>query len=98
MANGKALRLHRSDNVAVVLEDISRGGQAFLPGGGMMIQARQAIPFEHKIALAAMAAGDAVVKYGVTIGFATAAIAPGDWVHTHNVASYFMAQHREGVQ
>ncbi|HKX08681.1 MAG TPA: UxaA family hydrolase, partial [Stellaceae bacterium] len=33
-----------------------------------------------------VAAGEAVRKYNQIIGFATAAIAPGDHVHTHNVA------------
>jgi altronate hydrolase len=34
----------------------------------------------------AVAAGEPVRKYNQTIGFATTAIAPGDHVHTHNVA------------
>jgi len=32
-----------------------------------------------------MRPGDAVIKYGQTIGFASADIAAGEWVHTHNV-------------
>ena len=33
------------------------------------------------------AAGERVVKYGQTIGFATEAIAPGAWIHTHNLTA-----------
>jgi altronate dehydratase small subunit len=29
-----------------------------------------------------------VVKYGIPIGRATRDIAPGEWVHLHNCASY----------
>lgn len=43
-----------------------------------------AVPRGHKIATAAVAKGDAVRKYDQIIGFATADIAPGDHVHSHN--------------
>lgn len=39
----------------------------------------------HKIARHAIAAGATVRKYGQSIGRASADIAPGDWVHTHNL-------------
>lgn len=39
----------------------------------------------HKIALRAVPAGAHVRKYGQVIGRASADIAPGDWVHTHNL-------------
>ena len=45
------------------------------------------IPFGHKIAVAAMAAGAPVIKYGEVIGVATAEIRPGQHVHVHNVRS-----------
>lgn len=40
----------------------------------------------HKIARGPIAKGAAVVKYGQIIGYATAAIADGDHVHSHNCA------------
>ena len=43
------------------------------------------IPSGHKIALSPIAAGEKVVKYGNPIGVATADIAPGEWVHSHNM-------------
>jgi altronate hydrolase len=38
------------------------------------------------VAVRAHAPGEAIRRYGQIIGFATEAIAPGDWVHTHNCA------------
>ena len=48
---------------------------------------REAIPPGHKVALRTIAAGEPVIKYGSPIGTATADIAAGAHVHTHNVAS-----------
>ena len=42
------------------------------------------IPFGHKVALAPIARGAAVIKYGVVIGHASCAIRPGEHVHVHN--------------
>lgn len=39
----------------------------------------------HKVARRAVAAGSPVRKYGQVIGLAGVDIAPGDWVHTHNL-------------
>jgi altronate hydrolase len=44
------------------------------------------IPSGHKIALRAIAAGEPLRRYGQIIGFATQPIAPGDQVHSHNLA------------
>ncbi|WP_410217507.1 UxaA family hydrolase, partial [Paracoccus sp. (in: a-proteobacteria)] len=43
-------------------------------------------PAGHKIARVAIPQGAAVIKYGQTIGYATAPIAAGDHVHSHNCA------------
>jgi altronate hydrolase len=47
---------------------------------------KRRIPPGHKIATRGHAKGEAIRRYGQIIGFATDAIAPGDWVHTHNCA------------
>jgi altronate hydrolase len=41
----------------------------------------------HKFAVRPIREGDAVSKYGQIIGFAGRAIAAGEHVHVHNVAS-----------
>lgn len=48
--------------------------------------ASTAIPRGHKVSIAAVAEGEAIYKYGQVIGFASIDIAPGQHVHTHNVA------------
>jgi len=81
----RLLRIYETDDVAVALEPIEAG--ALIRFSGMEVTAREAIAAGHKIALRPLAAGDAVIKYGWPIGRATAAIAPGAWVHTHNLAT-----------
>jgi altronate hydrolase len=49
----------------------------------------------HKIALAAIPAGQRVIRYGHSIGVATEPIAPGDWVHSHNLAAGELSQQYE---
>lgn len=47
-----------------------------------------AVPSGHKVARRAIAQGEFVIKYGEIIGRATQDIAPGEWVHTHNLRSH----------
>ncbi|MDO5641046.1 MAG: UxaA family hydrolase, partial [Paracoccus sp. (in: a-proteobacteria)] len=51
-----------------------------------ILTAKGIAPAGHKIARIAIAQGQPVVKYGQVIGYATADIAPGDHVHSHNCA------------
>ena len=84
----KAFRIHPDDNVAVLLEDCRPGGVAVLGASGLRrVRAAEAIQAGHKVALAAIEAGQPVVKYGRRIGHATQPIEPGQWVHLHNCAS-----------
>ena len=73
------------DNVATALETLAAGRD--LRVGDAAIRLREEIPRGHKVAVRAIAAGEPVVKYGSPIGIATADIAAGAHVHTHNVAS-----------
>lgn len=77
------VRIHLKDNVGVAVRPLGPG--LALAAGTAAVVTRQPIPAGHKIALAPIAAGDSVVKYGYPIGIAQAAIQPGDWVHTHNL-------------
>ncbi|MBA16390.1 MAG: altronate hydrolase [Sphingomonas sp.] len=76
------IRIDPADGIAVALRAIARG-ESLGPG----LAASTDIPIGHKIALIAHAPGDAVRKYGQVIGKAAAPIAPGDPVHTHNLAT-----------
>jgi altronate dehydratase len=80
-----ALVISERDNVATALDTLERG-RAIQIGSATLLVA-ETIPRGHKIALCAIPTGEAVVKYGSPIGRASADIAPGTHVHTHNVAS-----------
>jgi len=79
MSAPRALRLHAQDNVMIAVDEI-RPGET--PAGAPAAVDR--IPRGHKIATAPIAAGEPVRKFGQIIGFASIAIAPGQWVHEHN--------------
>ena len=73
------IHIHPNDNVVVALRTVPAG--TVFEG----IAAAAEIPQGHKMALRPIAAGEHVMKYGFSIGHAVAPIAPGDWVHTHNM-------------
>lgn len=74
-----------SDNVATALRDVP-AGEALLSSGASLTAAAP-ISRGHKMAVRAIAAGEVVRKYGFPIGRARSAIAPGEHVHTHNLAT-----------
>jgi altronate dehydratase len=80
-----ALVISDRDNVATALQPLENGRVLDLDAGSVTV--REAIPPGHKVALRAIGAGEAVIKYGSPIGTASTAIAAGSHVHTHNVAS-----------
>jgi altronate hydrolase len=81
--------LSGADNVAVALRPIAAGERVVVQGpeGPREIEALEAIPLCHKIAVADIQTGADVRKYGYCIGEARQPIARGAWVHTHNVVS-----------
>ena len=83
-----ALCIHRDDNVATLLDDVSPGPMSLLGESPRpAIAAVESISRGHKVALLPLPAGTPVVKFGVTIGHATTDVPAGGWVHTHNCAS-----------
>jgi altronate dehydratase small subunit len=81
--DGAALRLSDADNVAVVLRALEPGTE--LVFGDDRVVTAQTIPVGHKLATREIPAGAAILKYGQTMGRATATIAAGEHVHVHNV-------------
>lgn len=77
--------LHARDNVCVAARDLPAGTE--VTAGTRTVAVTGPIGMGHKIAVAPIAKGDRVFKYGQTIGFATADIRAGDFVHTHNLAA-----------
>ena len=82
----RIIRLAADDNVIVAVDQVGQG----MTAAGVIAQAR--IPRGHKMAIVPIAANEPVRKYGQIIGFAAKPIAPGDWVHEHNVVMHDFAR------
>jgi altronate hydrolase len=80
----RAIRVDPRANVAVVAEEAGAGDLVRLDDGAE-VRAVEAIPRGSKVAVAPIAEGEAVVRYGEEIGGATKDIAAGEYVHTHNL-------------
>jgi altronate hydrolase len=82
------LRLNPQDDVVIALRDISAGTRLESEG----VTAADKIPAGHKVAVSAKRVGEPVRRYGQIIGFASAEIAPGRHVHTHNLEMHDFAR------
>ncbi|HEX4768203.1 MAG TPA: altronate dehydratase family protein [Lichenihabitans sp.] len=80
-SSARTLRLQPQDNVVVAVDVLDLGKPT---SAGIVPTAR--VPKGHKMASVPIALGAPVLKFGQIIGFATQPIAPGDWVHEHNMA------------
>ncbi|MBL8652222.1 MAG: altronate dehydratase [Sphingopyxis sp.] len=80
-----ALRVHDRDTVATCLADAQAGNLVAVDGAEIALI--DAIPRGHKFSLGPIARGASVIKYGFPIGIATADIAVGAHVHSHNLAT-----------
>ena len=85
----KAIVIKESDNVATALADLLPGQVLTidLPSGREEVTVRDSIPFGHKFAIRPIPKGQAVIKYGETIGRALQEIEVGGYVHVHNLES-----------
>lgn len=74
------IRLHPHDDVLIARTQLVGG--ASVEG----VTVRGLIPAGHKVAVRAIVQGQPVRRYNQIIGFASRNIAPGEHVHTHNLA------------
>ena len=82
------IRLAPTDNVAIAAEALSAGDEIDVESRTIFV--RGPVPSCHKVAIAPVARGEKVLKFGAPIGSATGDIAPGEHVHSHNLMSdYF---------
>jgi len=79
----RAVKIHPADDVAVAVQALIAGDELMVEGERVVLAGDVAAG--HKVALRPLARGQTVIKYGFPIGAATAAIAPGEWVHSHNL-------------
>lgn len=80
-----AMKVAPGDTVAVALRDLAAGERLVIAGTDVLTN--EPVPKGHKLAIARHDAGVSVIKYGFPIGRATMAIASGDHVHSHNLAT-----------
>ena len=73
----RSIWMNPADNVAIVVNDGGLAAGAVLESGLVLTQR---VPQGHKVALQMIAAGTAVRRYNVTIGYALQDIAAGAWV------------------
>ena len=74
------IRLHPEDDVVIALADLPVGTE-IAPG----IASAEPVKRGHKIAAREIGAGRPILRYGQTIGVATAHIPAGSHVHSHNL-------------
>ena len=79
------IQLSPLDNIVVARRALNPG-DALTLASGVTVGAKVPIGAGHKIAVAPIASGKPVLRYGQIIGFASTDIAPGDHVHVHNIA------------
>lgn len=82
----RTVRLHERDNLVVAVDPIEIGALA----EGITALAR--VPRGHKMAITPLAEGEPVLKFGQIIGFAGKAVAPGEWLHEHNIVLHDFAR------
>jgi hypothetical protein len=84
----RVVLLAPEDNCVVVAHAMRAGDTLTLDGETIAVA--RAIGVGHKLARRAIRAGEKVLKYGAVIGTATADIARGEHVHTHNLESDYL--------
>jgi altronate hydrolase len=82
----RVIRLHEQDNVVIAIDLVSQGDSA------AGLTARERILKGHKMAVQPIREGEPIRKFGQIIGFAKTHIAPGEWVHEHNVGLHDFAR------
>jgi altronate hydrolase len=82
-AHNSVILLHPEDSVAIARKNIDTGRDFEV--NGVAVRTLAPIPAGHKVAIRPVRAGDPVYRYGNVIGFASAAIQPGEHVHVHNL-------------
>jgi altronate hydrolase len=78
------LLLHPADDVVLARRPLPSGTE--IRHEGAVLRLRDDVPRGHKLAVRPVVPDAPLRKYGQVIGFATRAIAPGEHVHSHNLA------------
>lgn len=86
-----ALKVNDLDNVATLFSNEGKAGAEIeikdKKGYSSSLVLKNDIPYGHKIALGEIEPGSDIIKYGESLGLATAQITAGEHVHVHNLDS-----------
>ena len=84
-----ALQMDARDNVVTCVKEVKRGEDVVYQEGGseVSLAAEEDIPYCHKVALADLAEGTEIIKYGESLGVMTEDAAKGHWVSHNNLVS-----------
>ncbi|MFQ3266872.1 MAG: (2R)-sulfolactate sulfo-lyase subunit alpha [Colwellia sp.] len=91
MINRHFVLLNTADNVFVCCKQLLTGSETTLEEVDVTMVSD--ITVGHKVARQAIAEGEKIIKYGVSIGSAVENIAFGDHIHMHNMKSDYIASH-----
>jgi hypothetical protein len=86
--DARVMVLAPGDNVAVAKTDLPAGTTLEVMGHRVTLRAK--ILTGHKFAFKPVAKDERIIKYGAPIGKAMAEIAPGEYMHIHNVESDYI--------
>ena len=77
------IRLHADDNIVIARTQVAPNQP--IHEGTTQVVTQEKIDFGHKVSTQPISKGAPIRKFGQIIGFASKDIAPGRWVHAHNV-------------
>jgi hypothetical protein len=85
---GSLLLMSREDNCLIARVDLKAGDVAVIDGRAVTLP--EDVRLGHKVARRILSPGDKVLRYGAIIGTATAPVAIGAHIHTHNLESDYI--------
>jgi len=94
MQSSSLLRISPQDNVLIAVRTLKAGTLLELEGISLPLETE--VGLGHKIAAKHIPAGAKIIKYGVSIGSATAPIRAGEAVHLHNMKSDYLPTYLRG--
>jgi len=85
IASVDVIHLHPDDNICIAVRPMQQAARIAVAHARITLS--ESIEMGHKIAIRPIALGQHVLKYGQPIGVTTRTVAPGDWVHSHNLCN-----------
>jgi altronate dehydratase small subunit len=82
------LLMSPEDNCLIARVDLKAGDTVVIDGRTVTLPGD--VRLGHKVARRALEVGEKILRYGAIIGTATAPIAAGAHIHTHNLASDYI--------